>query len=577
MEQGEKNQDECTNAERRQRLVFIGNLSQEGWNSIPAVSRAVSHSSSNYVCTTISTLPQLLLLTGAASSSCPDDGYASGPGAPGRSQERVMSAQRVRLTNHLGRINLRFVLTAAISMVLMQGWSVLSLAQQTTSPDAHPMPPAQSVPAPPPSAQTQTPDSSNKQSQAPGTPSTKPRKLNCQHPANPSKRRFGCKDEDFDWEETLTSDWNGARAEARKLGITPSGSYFSALQTNAMGGPHQIWGYTGQLTTAVDFNFEKLLKIPGMSLYVSDSWGTGGNLTSTIDSVFPVNVNYAVGAFVEEVYLQQKLFKDDLTVAAGRLAPNYTFAGLPVFDNYVSLAINPAPISLASNDLSYTGPPPGLEWGAQAIYNITPVIQVAAGVFNSNPHSANNGNVFAFQQCNKGALVTAQLSYLYNQGPNEEGKQGQYTAGFFEDNNSFATLPVGSSKSDGNSGVFVLGQQMVYRPGAAGTSQGLTIWGAWAYSSKQSVSPMPVFAGAGLSYEGLIKKRKDDIVSAGWIYGQTSSYIPNGSAAKLFEANYQWVAKRYLTVVPDFQRIWDTNGTNGTGAVVLGVQVNLTF
>jgi hypothetical protein len=53
----------------------------------------------------------------------------------------------------------------------------------------------------------------------------------------------------------------------------------------------------------VDFNFEKLLKIPGMSLYISDSWGTGGNLTATIDSVFPVNVNYAVGAFVEEVYL----------------------------------------------------------------------------------------------------------------------------------------------------------------------------------------------------------------------------------------------------------------------------------
>lgn len=88
---------------------------------------------------------------------------------------------------------------------------------------------------------------------------------------------------------------------------------------------------------------------------------------------------------------------------------------------------------------------------------------------------------------------------------------------------------------------------------------------------------MPVFSGAGLSYEGLTKKRKSDIVSASWIYGKTSKYIPNASAAKLFEANYQWAAKRYITVTPDFQYIWDTNGTNKPGAAVLGVQVNLTF
>jgi porin len=462
-------------------------------------------------------------------------------------------------------------------MLLCLCWSVLAPAQQATGSDANPTLPVQSAPALLPSGHTQTPDSSTKQTQTPAPAITKLRKLNCQQPANPIKRRFGCKDEDFDWEETLTSDWSGARAEARRLGITPTGAYFSALQTNASSGPHQIWGYTGQLTTALDLNFERLLKIPGMSLYVSDTWGTGSNLTATIDSVYPVNIDYAVGAYAAEIYLQQKLLKDELTVAAGRLAASYTFAELPVFDNYVSLAINPTPLSLLSNDISYTGPPPGLEWGAQAVYNVAPVVQLAAGAFNTNPNSAANGNDFAFQQGNKGALVTAQLSYLYNQGPNEQRKQGQYTVGFLEDNNSFSTLPNGNSKSAGNSGVFVLGQQMVYRPDGPGTSQGLTIWGAWAYSSKQLVSSMPVFGGAGLSYEGLVKKRKRDTVNAGWIYGKTSRYIPNASAAKLFEANYQWVAKGYITVVPDFQYIWDTNGARGPGAAVLGLQVNLTF
>jgi porin len=481
----------------------------------------------------------------------------------------------VQLTSHLGHINFRFAFSAGVSAMLIMAWSVPPVAQNATSPDTNRMSPAQ--PASVPSGQTQTVVTSNPQNKISATTVAKPRKLNCPHPANPTKRRFGCKDEAFDWEETLTSDWNGARAEAIKLGITFSGSYFSALQTNASGGPRQVWGYTGQLTTALDFNFEKLLKIPGMSFYVSDTWGTGSSLTATINSVYPVNIDYALGAYMGEIYLQQKFLKDDLTVAAGRLAASYTFAELPVFDNYVSLAINPTPVSLLSNDSSYTGPPPGLEWGAQAIYNLTPVVQVAAGAFNTNPNSATNGNVFAFQQGNKGILGTAQVSYLRNQGPKDDRKQGQYTAGFFEDNNSFPTIPNGNWKNNGNSGVFVLGQQMVYRPDGPGSSQGLTIWGAWAYSSKQLVSSMPLFGGAGLSYEGLIKKRKRDTVNLGWIYGKTSRFIPNASSAKLFEANYQWVAKSYITVVPDFQYIWNTTGAKGTNAAVVGVQVNLTF
>ncbi|MFY9843125.1 MAG: carbohydrate porin [Terriglobales bacterium] len=497
----------------------------------------------------------------------------------------MTSSPRVQPARYLGAINLRFALTLTIAVSTLLGGSVSSLAQQAASTNANPIPSPQSAPAPVPSSPSQAPSQTPAQTptpptnptQTPAQATTKPRKLNCQHPANPIKRRFGCKDEDFDWKETLTADWNGARAEIRKLGITPSGSYFSALQTNASGGSHQMWGYVGDLTTAVDVNFEKLLKIPGMSLYFSNSWGTGSDLTATINSVFPVNPNYAVGPYLAEIYLQQKLLKDNLTLAAGRLAPSYTFAGLPIFDNYVSLAVNPVPVSLTSNDLSYTGPPPGVEWGAQAIYNVTPVIQVAAGAFNTNRNSANNGNIFAFQQGNKGALVTAQVTYLYNQGPKDTGKQGQYTAGFFVDNNSFATLPNGNSQSDGNSGVFVLGQQMVYRPEGPGTSQGLTVWGAWAYSSKQSVSPMPVFGGAGISYAGLIKKRKRDTINAAWVYGKTSRYIPNASAAKLFEANYQWEAKGSITIVPDFQYIWDANGTNGAGAAVAGLQVNLTF
>jgi len=420
---------------------------------------------------------------------------------------------------------------------------------------------------PPPSGQTQPSPSAT----------VAQRTLTCRYAADPNKRRFGCKDETFDWDETLTSDWNGLRNKARVRGITPTASYYSALQTNATGGPHQIWGYVGQTTAGVDFDFEKLLKIPGLSFYFSENWGTGSNLTATIGSVFPVSINYGVGSHLGEIYLQQKLLNSDLTLAAGRLAANFTFAGLPVFDNYMTAGINGTPFSLLKNDVSYAGPPPGLEWGAQAIYSPTPVVQIAAGVFNTNPNSANNGNIFTFQQGNKGALVTAQITYLNRQGSNDTGRPGQYTAGFFEDTNGFAILPGGHSRSDGNAGIFVLGQQMVYQPEEAGLTQGLTIWGAWAYSGKQSVSPMPVFGGGGLSDEGLIPHRKNDVLSVGWLYGETSDFIPSASAARLLEVNYQWVQKRYLRIIPDFQYLWRPAGTNDSDAAVFGVRLNLTF
>jgi len=471
-------------------------------------------------------------------------------------------------------------LTAALFALLILGeplcacgWQAPDESRQATAPGA----PASADPSSQTSAQPSTPSLPLSQTQNPSAAKTNQRKLNCRHPANPNMRKYGCKDEDRDAEETLTSDWDGFRDKLRNLGITPSGSYYSALQTNVTGGPHQIWGYVGQLTTSVDFNFEKLLKIPGMSFYFSDLWGTGSNLTASLGSVFPVNPDYAVGAYLGEIYLQQKFLDGDLTLAAGRLGAEYTFAGLPVFSNYVSGAINSTPESLIANDLSFVGPPPGLEWGAQAIYNVTPALQVAAGVFNTNANSANNGNVYLLQQGNKGALVTAQFSYLYNQGSNDKGIPGQYTVGFFEDNNAFATLPLGNLGSNGNSGVFILGQQMVYRPAGPGTTEGLTVWAAGTYSSKQLVSSMPVFGGGGFSYEGLVGKRKTDILSFAWIYGKTSTFIPAATAAKMLEVNYQWVPTRYVTVIPDFQYIWRPTGTSGPGSAVLGVQLNVTF
>ncbi len=391
---------------------------------------------------------------------------------------------------------------------------------------------------------------------------------------------MGCKDEEFDWDETLSQDWTGIRSKMRQVGISPSLSYTGALQTNATGGPHQIWSYAGQVVAGLSVDLEKLLKVPGMSVYVGGSWGTGSNLSGSLHNLFPVNSFYAPTYYLGEMYLQQILLNKRLTLVGGRLAAANTFATLPVLANYVSYGMNPNPYPLGGNDITFFGPPTGTEWGAQATYNVTPVIQVSAGLFNTSLNSANgqnHGTDWTLQQGNKGALVVAEVSYFPHTIASDQGRQGEYTVGFLTDNNSFPTLPGGDANSSGYTGVFAMGQEMVYQPDGPGSSRGLTVWGTWAYNSKPLISLIPLFWGAGASYQGLIPARKNDAVSVGWIYGRVSNYVPGTSAEQVLEVNYRWAYRRFLAITPDFQYIWKPGGYSVPGAAVAGVQASVTF
>jgi porin len=421
-------------------------------------------------------------------------------------------------------------------------------------------------------------------SQSPGQTGTSVamsrRNAKCQHPADPLRRHAECIDEDFDLDETLAGAWNGIRRSLRETGITPTMSYTGALQTNLSGGPHRIWSYAGQLGLGFYFDLRKVLKVPGLSAYVSASWGTGSNLTGALDSSIPTNGLYAPGFFLGEMYLQQSFSEKKFKLAAGRLAPSNSFAVLPVFANYVNYGVNPNPYSLGANDISFFGPPTGTEWGAQATYNVNSEIQLAAGAFNTNQNSANgvdHGTDFALQEGNKGALVIGEIDYFRNQNATDTGRPGQLALGVLHSNNSFPTLPDGEGQSDSYSGVYVMGQQMIYRPSVPGTTQGLTAWGTYTFNSKPLINPMPAFLGAGFSYEGLIAARSKDIVSAGWIYGKVSHSIPDSSAEQIAEVNYQWRHSRYLIITPHFQYIWKPSGRNLPGAAVAGIQLALTF
>jgi len=393
----------------------------------------------------------------------------------------------------------------------------------------------------------------------------------------------------FDYiEETLSKDWGGLRTELSPLGITPTASYTTQLMGNPVGGQSQGFTYAGTLEASINWDLHKLLGIPGLSFNVGGAWSTGKNLSAdyignkaTVQSAYTAPGNGTNNLTMGEMYLQQNLLNESLVIAAGRLAPQGTFATMPVFNNYLNAAINPAPGALLINDATFASYPPGVEWGAQALYNVTPALQVAAGGFNTNRSSALGGKGglnFAFQQGNRGALSVLQLNYLFNHAPGDTGLPGQYIFGGFYDSNKFTNLSNPNSTKSGLYIVYGMFQQMVYRDGGADSQKGLTIWGQTALAPKSTVSTLPYFGGAGLNYEGLIPGREDDIAAAGVIYGTFSRYIPRTTAETVIEMNYQITLNRWLSITPDIQYVIRPSGSSAIkNALVLGTQLVIIF
>jgi porin len=398
-----------------------------------------------------------------------------------------------------------------------------------------------------------------------------------------------CRVAPFDFlEETLTQDWGGLRNDLGRLGIMPTASYTTQLMGTPSGGQTRGFTYAGTLQAGIVWDLDKLLHVPGLSFNIGAAWSTGKNLsadyignTFTVQSAYTAPGNGTNNLTLGEIYLQQQLFGNSLGIALGRLAPQSTFATMPVLNQYINGGINPVPGHLIINDASFTSYAPGVEWGAQAIYHISPSFQFAAGVFNTNPNSAagaKGGLDFALQQGNRGALTVVQMNYLSNHGSHDPGLPGQYSLGGFYDSNRFTSLSNSNSIESGTYSVYGLFQQMLYRDGGADSRKGLTVWGEISIAPKSRVSIMPYFLGAGASYQGLIPGRNDDITSAGFIHGTFSRFIPDTTAETVIEANYQITVRRWLSITPDLQYVIRPSGSSHIGnALVLGTQLTISF
>jgi porin len=171
-------------------------------------------------------------------------------------------------------------------------------------------------------------------------------------------------------------------------------------------------------------------------------------------------------------------------------------------------------------------------------------------------------------------LSVIQVTYLNRP---RTGLPGFYAVGGMYDSSRFSRVGDGGTET-GNAGAYAMFQQMIYRDGGPESQKGLTLWGAVTVAPRPSVSPLPLFGGGGLSYQGPIPGREQDVASFGVIYGAFSRDLPGTTGETLIEANYQFALTGGLSIMPDVQYVIRPGGVRSVGnAFVLGAQVTISF
>jgi len=385
-----------------------------------------------------------------------------------------------------------------------------------------------------------------------------------------------------DWlsQPQLTGDWLGARDALAGWGVTPTIRYGTDLLANAAGGQQRGKAYAGQLSVEIGIDMEKLAGLRGLTFDVSGGWASGTDLSADIGNVFTV-AQYFEGSVVRlsNLFLEQSLLDGRLAIKAGRVSTGGDFLASPVDTSLVNEALNPIVLAIQRNVPGVTADP-NVTWGGRVIARPAGGLSVSAGAYYSDPtlnQLTVNGTEFGINASN-GYFVVGEVDYRVNSETGEKGLPGRYRAGGYYDSNDYDALTNPSREQTGNYGVYLLGEQMVYRDGGPGSARGLSLFGALVYAPQQRINPLPWFASAGASYRGLVPGRDNDTSAFALYYGGFSRDLPGQTYEMTLEWTHATALTRWLTVQPDLQYVINPGGLSSRGnAVVVGAQLAVEF
>jgi porin len=436
------------------------------------------------------------------------------------------------------------------------------------------------------------------------------------------------------------TDWNGERSRLEQAGVKFTFTYYGDPFANLSGGVSQGPGYAGRFGTIIDADLEKLIGWTGADFHASFQQIHGTQFSTVrLDNLMTTSgIEAPPSTRLFNLWVAQDL-GDKGNLRVGQFTAAQEFATSENANLFVNSTFGwPA---LNGVDLPSGGPNyPEATPGARFQYSPDHQFTLKAAVFDGNPAGPGTGNPVARDpfgvafRVNDPAFFIVELSYAYDHAK----KHPEIENAHQED----STLPTAAQQQETqdlpndikigawiNTGLFAdqrfntLGGSLAVSGTPLQHRDDYAIYGIidhefWSDPSNSDRSLdsflritgapsdrnlIDLYGDTGLSFQGLLKERADDIIGLGFAVGRISpravAYardviaatglpvpIPNYEAVA--ELTYQWALAKHWSIQPDLQYVIHPGGNIANPATpnspspipnawVIGLQTHLEF
>jgi porin len=395
-------------------------------------------------------------------------------------------------------------------------------------------------------------------------------------------------------EDSIAQGWNDpVRAAFAQRGVTYGvnwiGEYFNVVS----GGNSQGSNFDGRLEVYTDIDLEKAIGWKGGTIHANGYYIHGiGPSSERLGNIFAVsNIEALETVRLFELWMEQSFLDDKIKVRFGSLAADSEFFISDVAGQFFNGTFGWPGITAAN--MTQGGPAyPLTSPGVRVQFTPNDNLTILAAVFNGSPADPDaedpqkdnrHGTKFRFSDP---PLVMIEGQYKYEVG----NLPGTVKLGGWKQFNDDYTDPlVPGSVVDGNHGLYAIVDQQIWKDGE---DKGISIFGRVSGSpDKQSL--IDTYFDTGIVFTGFVPGRKKDSFGAAFGYGDISSHIRGAQRVAgevvsdyeaVLEANYIAQICPGLSIVPDFQYIWNPGGRVGSDAdparpvkdaAVFGIRTNI--
>ena len=374
-------------------------------------------------------------------------------------------------------------------------------------------------------------------------------------------------------EESIASSlpYDAARASLCAAGITYGLNYTGEYYNVTSGGLSRGSTFNGIVEAFTDLDLEKIIGWKGGTVHANVYYIHGeGPTTKRIGNIFAVtNIEGLETLRLDELWFEQALLDDKLKVKLGAIAADTEFFISETAGGFLNGTFGWAGI-VASNMVQGGPAYPLTSMGVRVQFAPTENLTILAAVFNGSPANPfaddpqrdnRHGTDFRFGD---GELLLVEGLFKYDVGLPGTIKLGGWRQ--FNDDGEYVDFRTGDTVS-GSDGLYAIVDQQVWKKS---DNQSVNVFGRISGSpDKQNV--IDFYFDTGIVFTGFVPGRSKDSFGAAFGYGRISDAYsdnnPTGVGSNVFatgesvlEINYTAQIMPGVTVIPDFQYIWNPGG-----------------